>query len=133
MNHPRWAISHIPNDSNPAYERAIATPADGPDLERAKDVMRQLRLRSEIEWPQSSQAPGRLDFNIAYPKQAIQLRVDLTQNRATVRQVDRSLWSALRTMHTFSGSRYNSVGTSRDWLLTSAWVVAMDALAVGCS
>ena len=131
LNHPRWAISHIPNDSNSLYERAIATPADGPDLERAKDVMRQLGLRGEIEWPQSSQAPGRLDFNIAYPKQAIQLRVDLTQNRATVRQVDRSLWSALRIMHTFSGSRYNSVGTSRDWLLTSVWVAAMDALAVG--
>jgi len=34
-------------------------------------------------------------------------------------------------MHTFSGSRYNSLATSRDWMLTSAWVLAMDALAAG--
>jgi hypothetical protein len=50
--------------------------------------------------------------------------------RATVQQVDRSFWSAFRIMHTFSGSRYNAPGT-RDWLLTTLWVVAMDAFAVG--
>ena len=34
-------------------------------------------------------------------------------------------------MHTFSGWRYTSAGTSRDWIVTSVWVVAMDALAGG--
>jgi hypothetical protein len=37
-----------------------------------------------------------LDFNIVYPKRATQVRVDLARNRATVQQVDRSVWSAFR-------------------------------------
>jgi hypothetical protein len=93
--------------------------------------MGQLRLAGEIDWPQAAQAQGRLDFNIAYPKQATQVRVDLARQRATVQQVDRSLWSGLRIMHTFSGWRYTSAGMSRDWIVTSVWVVAMDALAAG--
>jgi hypothetical protein len=32
--------------------------------------------------------------------------------------------------HTFSGSRFNTPG-ERDWILTTIWVVAMDALAAG--
>ena len=59
------------------------------------------------------------------------MRVDLAHKRATIQQVDRSVWSALRIMHTFSGWRYTSAGSSRDWLVTSVWVVAMDALAAG--
>jgi hypothetical protein len=131
LNHPRWALSRIPNQPSPLLELTIESPSGGTDLARATDVVRQLDLRGEIEWPQASQAPGRLEFNIVYPKRATQVRVDLARNRATVQQVDRTVWSAIRISHTFSGSRYNSLGTSRDWLLTSVWVVAMDALAVG--
>jgi hypothetical protein len=131
LNHPRWAVSRIPNEQNPPFEREIALPSGETDLSRAKDVMRQLGLRGEIDWPQGPQRAGRLDFNVVYPKLATQVRIDLKQQRATVQQVDRSFWSAFRIMHTFSGSRYNSPGTSRDWLLTSVWVVAMDALSAG--
>ena len=131
LNHPRWSLSRIPNDANPAYERTIEPPRGGADLERARDVMRQLGLTGEIDWPQAAQPQGRLDFNIAYPRQAAQVRVDLARNRATVLQIDRSLWSGLRIMHTFSGWRYTSAGTSRDWIVTSLWVVAMDAVAAG--
>jgi hypothetical protein len=88
-------------------------------------------VKGEIDWPQSAQAPGRLDFNITYPKRARQVRVDLVRKRATVQQVDRSFWSAFRIWHTFSGSRYNNPGMARDWLLTSVWVFAMEALAIG--
>ena len=131
LNHPRWTLSRIPNDANPPYERAIDAPGGSTDLARAIDVARQLDLRGEIDVPQAVQKPGRLEFNIAYPKRAAQVRVDLVSHRATVQQVDRSVWSALRISHTFSGSRYNNPSMSRDWLLTSAWVYAMDALAAG--
>ena len=96
---------------------------------RAHDVMRQLGLTGEVEWPPPT--PGRLDFNIAIPRRALQVRVNLAQRRATVQEIDRSVWSALRISHTFSGSRYNNPRASRDWLLTSLWVFAMDALAIG--
>ena len=131
LNHPRWALSRIPNDPSPPYEVTIAPPAGDTELARATDVVLQLGLRGEVDWPQAAARPGRLDFNLAYPKRAFQISVDLTQNRATVRPVERDLWSALRITHTFSGSRYNSPGMRRDWIVTSVWVVAMDALAVG--
>ena len=131
LNHPRWALSRIPNQSNPPYERAIETPAGETDIDRAQDVMRQLGLVGEVDWPQAPQQQDRLDFNMAYPKQAAQVRVDLVHKRATVQRVDRSTWSALRISHTFSGSRYTSPKTSRDWVLTSLWVFAMDAFAAG--
>jgi hypothetical protein len=131
LNHPRWSLSRIPNNPSEAFERAIDAPAGTADVARARDVMRQLGVIGEIEWPQAPASLGRFDFNVGYPKQAFQIRVDLRQNRATVQQIDRSSWSAVRIMHTFSGSRYNSAATSRDWVLTSAWVFAMDALAAG--
>jgi len=129
LNHPHWALSRIPNEPNPAYERPIEVPAERSDIATAHDIMSQLGLTGEVEWP--PQVPGRFDFNIAIPRRAIQVRVDLAQRRATVQQIDRSLWSAFRISHTFSGSRYNTLTSARDWVLTSLWVVAMDALAVG--
>jgi hypothetical protein len=130
LNHPRWAISSIPNNASAPYERPIAAPSGITDLERAQDILGQLGLEGEIEVPQAQQATGRLDFNVAYPKHAAQIRVDLSQMRATVQQVDRSFWSAFRIMHTFSGSRYNAPG-SRDWLLTTIWAFAMDGFSIG--
>jgi len=131
LNHPQWALSRIPNDANPEYARTIEPPAGNNDLARARDIVRQLALKGEIDWPQSAPASGRFDFNVTFPKQATQVSVDLRERRATVRQVDRTLWSAVRITHTFSGSRYNTPGMYRDWVLTSMWVAAMDALAAG--
>lgn len=131
LNHPRWRLSRIPNIPNPAIERTIEAPSGQTDLARAQDVARQLGLRGEIDLPQSRQSPSTLDFNLAYPAQATQVSVDLTTLRASIRQTDRTFWSAIRITHTFSGSRYNVPATHRDWILTSVWTVAMDALAVG--
>jgi hypothetical protein len=131
LNHPRWRLSRIPNELDPPYERTVERPSGDTDLAKARDLMRQLGLRGEIDWPSASQAPGRLDFNVAYPRQAAQVRVDLARRRATVQQIERSFWSALRISHTFSGSRYNNPSASRDWILTSLWVFAMDAVAAG--
>jgi hypothetical protein len=39
--------------------------------------------------------------------------------------------AVFRIFHTFSGSRYNAPGNGRDWVLTTVWVIAMDALAAG--
>src|SRR6266511_2918980 len=86
LNHPRWSLSRIPNNPSQPVERPIAAPAGTTDGARARNVMRQLGVIGEIEWPQAPASLGRLDFNVAYPKQAFQIRVDLRQNRATVQQ-----------------------------------------------
>lgn len=58
LNHPRWTWSRIPNDPSPPYERAIATPAGETDQARAADVVRQLNLRGETDWPPGPAKPG---------------------------------------------------------------------------
>lgn len=130
LNHPRWRLSRIPNDANPVYERMIEIPGGPSQTAQTQDIRRQLGLRGEIEWP-ASQRPNRLDFNVVYPRRAAQVSVDLATDRASVRIIDRALWPALTISHTFSGWRYNSPTTGRDWLLTTLWTLAMDALAIG--
>ena len=130
LNHGQWRVSTLANARQESqYERAIQPLMGTTDLERARDVMRQLDIRGEIDLP--AQRPGSLTFNTARPGDAHQVRVDMSQNRVVVRRFDNALVGRFRILHTFSGSRYNQPESRRDWVLTTLWVIAMDALAVG--
>lgn len=130
LNHGRWAVAQAANQRREEkLEQAIETPAGDTDLARARDVMRQLKLVGEIDWPSTAQEPGRLSFNVSRPLDASQVRVDLQQNRVAVQHFENGRWAVFRIFHTFSGSRFNVAGNGRDWILTTVWVIAMDALA----
>jgi hypothetical protein len=130
LNHGKWAIAQAANQRRETrYEQNIQPPVGPSDVLRARDVMRQLGLVGEIDWPSAAQQPGRLEFNVSRPRDASQVRVDLAQNRAAVQHFDNSGFAAFRIFHTFSGSRVNTPGTHRDWILTTIWVFSMDALA----
>jgi hypothetical protein len=132
LNHGKWAIAQAANQRRETrYEQSIQPPAGGSEVARARNVMRQLGLTGEIDWPTAGQQPGRLEFNVARPGDASQVRVDLAQNRASVQHFDNSRLAAFRIFHTFSGSRFNSPGSRRDWFLTMLWVFSMDALGAG--
>jgi hypothetical protein len=131
LNHGQWLISMAANERQETrYERSIQTPAGATDAERVSDVMRQLDLKGEIDLPATVPA-GQLAFNVSRPRDASQVRVDLAQNRASIQHFDNSKWAAFRIFHTFSGSRFNQPSSQRDWMLTTIWVLAMDALAAG--
>jgi hypothetical protein len=130
LNHGKWALAQRANERRQVtFEQSIVTPAGETDLLRARDVMKQLKLVGEVDWPATPQEPGRLSFNVSRPRDASQVRVDLQQNRAAVQHFDNGRWAAFRIFHTFSGSRFNVPGSGRDWILTTVWVIAMDALA----
>jgi len=59
------------------------------------------------------------------------VRVDLTAKQAYVREFRNRPLHAFQIFHTFSGSRFNQPASERDWMVTSVWVFAMDALALG--
>jgi len=61
LNHPRWALSRIPNEAKPAYERNIDAAVGATDIERANDMIRKLGLRGEIDWPRCDVALGHRD------------------------------------------------------------------------
>ncbi len=92
--------------------------------------MRQLGLQGEIDWP-AAQPVWHIDFNVSRPNGAAQVRVDLTAKQAYVREFRNRPLHAFQIFHTFSGSRFNQPASERDWMVTSVWVFAMDALALG--
>lgn len=131
LNHGRWLMAMAPNERKESrYERLIDTPAGDTDLTRARDVMRQLDIFGEIDVP-AAQQPGYLAFNVSRPSDANQVRVDLRANRAAIQHFDNSGTATFRIFHTFSGSRYNQPASQREWIVTTIWVLAMDALAAG--
>ena len=132
LNHSQWRFAEFwPNRTETSYERPIQAPASANDVDRAKEIMRELNLTGEIDWPPQKAPPGRLDFAVNRPGNRNRVSVDLVQSRATVTQIQINSWGVMRVLHTFSGTRGNNLTAKRDWILTSIWVVAMDALSIG--
>lgn len=132
LNHPLWRFTEFwPQRAETSYERSIRSVPAGGDLERAQSVMQQLGLRGEIDWPQQQPDPARLEFSVNRPGDMNRVSVDLAANRASVQYIRVNAWGVMHVLHTFSGTRANNPEARRDWSLTTLWVVAMDALAMG--
>ena len=132
LNHGQWSIAQAANQREETrYEIPVRPSSGDTDLARAREMMRQLGLVGEIDLPTGPQAAGHFDFNVSRPKDASQVKVDLAQMRASVQHFDNSGWAMFRIFHTFSGSRFNAPESHRDWIVTSVWVFAMDALGAG--
>jgi hypothetical protein len=132
LNHGRWAMAQAANQRRETrYEQSVRPPAGDTDRARAQDLAAQLHLTGEIDLPATPQLPGHFDFNVARPKDASQVKVDLVQENASIQHFDNGGWAAFRIFHTFSGSRFNAPDTHRDWIVTTVWVIAMDALSAG--
>jgi hypothetical protein len=129
LNHQQW-FRNLYERVESKYDVFIKLPPDGSNLAFARDVMRQLNMRGEIEWP-PSQPVGHLDFTVSRPNGAAQVRVDVNARHAYVRELTNGHLHAFQIFHTFSGSRFTQPASQRDWMLTSVWVFAMDALAAG--
>ncbi len=131
LNHGTWTMAQAANQRQETRAERTVRPLVGTtDLERARDLMGQLGLVGEIDWPSTPQPAGRLEFNVSRPNDSSRVRLDLAQQVATVQHFESSRLGAFRTFHTFSGSRVNAPSSQREWVLTSVWVFAMDALAV---
>jgi hypothetical protein len=129
LNHQQWFRDLYARQES-ASEHTVETPRGHTRAEQTVDLMRQLGLRGEIDWP-GSQPAGHLDFNVARPNSAAQVRVDLDANRASIKEFKNGGLHAFQIFHTFSGTRFTQPSSQRDWIVTTVWVMAMDALAVG--
>jgi hypothetical protein len=129
LNHQQW-FRNLYERGETSYDVTIATPADDSTVARTRDVMRQLNLKGEIDWP-AAQPVGHIDFNVSRPNGAAQVRVDLNAKKAYVKEFENGHLHTFQVFHTFSGSRFNQPSSRRDWIVTSIWVWGMDALAAG--
>jgi hypothetical protein len=129
VNHHQW-FRNLYDRQESRYEMPIEHPAGDTVAAQTRNLMRQLDLQGEIDWP-ASQPVGHLDFSVNRPTDAVQVRADLNAKKAYVRRFDNNKKLAFQIFHTFSGSRFNHPASARDWVVTTVWLAAMDALAVG--
>ncbi len=63
LNHGTWRIAQAANQRHETrFEQSVRQPVGATALARAQDVMQQLHLVGEIDWPSEPPVPGRLDF-----------------------------------------------------------------------
>ena len=129
LNHQQW-FRDLYERKQTSYDSTIEGPSGETRLAQTRDVMRQLNLAGEIDWP-ASQPVGHIDFNVARPNGSAQVRVDINAKIAYVREFTNGHLHAFQIFHTFSGSRFTQPASQRDWVMTTVWVFAMDALASG--
>ena len=132
LNHPEWRFAEFwPQRVQTTAERSVALAQGSSDSERVREVMRQLGLAGEIQWPATRDATGPLVFQVSRPGLVVDLKVDVATGRTIVQQTRLNSWGVLHVLHAFTGVRMGDTRNSRDWLLTSLWAFSMDAVAVG--
>ena len=130
LNHPRWQFAQFwPNRLQTTTEHQIQAPTAGSDVERARDLMRQLGIDGEIQWP--AQQSGPFAFQASRPGLVVEVKTDLEQGRATVQRNQLNAWGVMHLLHTFTGVRAGDARNGRDWTLTTVWALSMDAVAIG--
>lgn len=132
LNHPRWQFAQFwPNRVHSTTEHAFQAPQADTDLERVGDLMRQLGIAGEIQWPAAQPAGGPFSFQVSRPGLVIEVKADLQTGRATIQRNDVNAWGVMHVLHTFTGIRAADARNGRDWALTTVWALSMDAVAVG--
>ena len=66
LNHQQW-FTDLYDRHEVSYDPSIETPAGETRTEQTLDLMRQLNLRGEVDWP-ASQPVGHIDFDVARPE-----------------------------------------------------------------
>ena len=79
-------------------------------------------MRKSSPWTSAANArPGTIQ----------QVTADPRNSRAEIETIEFNAWGIARVLHTFTGVRAGDARNERDWILTSAWAFAMDAVAAG--
>jgi len=131
LNHPGWSFAEFwPNRKQSAFEAKIVPPA-GSDLEQARNIMRQLGIRGEVDWTTTRTDPARFGFRAIRPGHMFEIAADYQTNRATVQRTQINTWGIMHVLHTFTALRMADNRNTRDWAVTTLWVISMDAVAAG--
>lgn len=132
LNHGKWAFAEFWEQREETTRmRPIRLPQAEGDLSIARYLMQQLDLSGEINQIEHHPEEKTFRLQVARPGHIVTVTADLRLGQAEVKQIQVNGWGVFRMLHTFSGVKIDEPGQKRDWLLTSLWSLAMDALAVG--
>jgi hypothetical protein len=132
LNHSRWQFAQFwPNRVQTTTEHQFQVPLATTDAERARELMQQLGIAGEIQWPAVQPADAPFAFQVNRPGQFIEVKADLKSGRATLQRNNVNAWGIMHVLHTFTGVRAADTRNERDWTLTTVWALSMDAVAAG--
>ena len=132
LNHPRWQFAQFwPNRIQSTTEHTIAAVTAANDTDRARDVMRQLGIVGELQWPATQPTNGPFTFQVNRPGFNVDVKADLQGARATAQRTQLNAWGVMHVLHTFTGAPAADSQNRRDWTLTTVWALSMDAVAAG--
>ena len=93
--------------------------------------MRQFGIVGEIDWTATRPNSPLFEFRVNRPGHNFTVAVDPSNSRAKVEEIRINAWGIMRVLHTFSGLRAGDTRNQRDWILTTLWVLSMDAVSAG--
>jgi hypothetical protein len=131
LNHS-WSFAEFwPNRKVSKFEKPVKILPYSNELERARELMKQLGIRGEVEWTAARVDSAAFSFRVGRPGKNWQVTLDDGSDRVAVEQTEVNGWGLIRVLHTFTGVRAGDQRNERDWILTTVWALAMDAVAVG--
>ena len=87
LNHPRWQFAQFwPERIQSTTEHQLGSVTAIADIDRARDVMRQLGIAGEVQWPATQPASGPFTFQVSRPGLVVDVKADLRAGRATVQR-----------------------------------------------
>lgn len=132
LNHSNWKFPQFwPDRQESSTERPMRAVMEGDRTVKAADVMSQLGLTGELEWPNQTAGENKLTFRLVRPGETTDVEADFAAGVARIKQIRLNGWGVATMLHSFSGVRVNDPSFSRDWIMTKVWSFAMDAVAVG--
>ena len=131
LNHA-WSFAEFwPNRNVSKFEKQVQISSATDDVVRARDLMRQLGIRGEIEWTGARTDATAFTFRASRPGRTWQVTLNPESSRVAVERTDINGWGVMRVLHTFTGARSGDQRNQRDWILTTVWALSMDAVAAG--
>jgi hypothetical protein len=132
LNNPRWQFAQFwPNRTISATTHTLQPVTEVADIDRARDVMRQLGIAGEVQWPAAQPPNGPFTFQVGRPGLNLEVKADLRAGHATVQRTQLNAWGVMHVLHTFTGAPTADSRNRRDWTLTTVWALSMDAVAAG--
>jgi hypothetical protein len=130
LNHS-WRFAEFwPKRTVSKFERQVQVPTVTHDLDRAREIMRQLGIQGEIEWSSTRVDAASMAFRVTRPGRSWNVTME-PAGHVAVEQTDINGWGLIRVLHTFTGVRTGDTRNDRDWMLTTIWALSMDAVALG--
>jgi hypothetical protein len=131
LNHS-WKFAEFwPSRKVSKFEGNIENPQASSDIERARQIIRQLGISGEVQWTETRPASTLFEFRVSRPGHNYNVRFDPDRGQAAVEHIELNGWGVMHMLHTFSGVRAGDTRNERDWILTTVWVLSMDAVSIG--